>query len=238
MSTLIDAPPHLLLITAAALLAVLFIWLWRIGGRAAEVDWGGPWINRIDGLGRLFCRRYHRLQGDSLYLPPSGPAIVVANHISGLDPFLLIAASKRRLRFIIASEQYHRFGLTWLFRAAGCIPVDRKGKPERAFRAALKALHDGEVVAIFPHGTIHLESDPHRKLKPGAVRLAQLADCPVYPARIEGVRAEGGVILPVFLRARARIENFPAIECSGRKPGDCLSDLERVLVKNREEDNV
>ncbi len=213
-------------------------WVWRVTGRAAEVDWGGPWINRVDGFGRLLCRRYHRLHGDSLYLPESGPAIVVANHISGLDPFLLIAASKRRLRFIVASEQYHRFGLSWLFRAAGCIPVDRKGRPERAFRAALKALDEGEVVALFPHGTIHLETDPYRKLKPGAVRLAQLADCPIYPVRIDGVRAAGSVLLPVLLRGKAKIENFPAIECSGRELRECMSELEQMLVKNREEDNV
>lgn len=215
-----------------ALLLITFgWWAWRVTGRAAEVDWGGRWINRIDGFGRLFCRRYHRLQGDSLYLPESGPAIVVANHISGLDPFLLITASKRRLRFIIASEQYHRFGLTWLFRASGCIPVDRKGRPERAFRAALKALAEGEVVALFPHGTIHLDSDPYRKPKKGAVRLAQLADCPICPARLDGVRAAGGVILPVLLRGRARVTNLPLIECSGREPAECLSDIERVLMK-------
>jgi 1-acyl-sn-glycerol-3-phosphate acyltransferase len=238
MSSLLSETPLFLLAGIPVVVIALALWLWRITGRASEVDWGGPWINRVDGFGRILCRRYHRLKGDSLYLPESGPAIVVANHISGLDPFLLIAASKRRLRFIIASEQYHRFGLTWLFRAAGCIPVNRKGRPERAFRAALKALNDGEVVALFPHGTIHLDSDPYRKLKPGAVRLAQLADCPIYPARIAGVRAEGGVIWPVFLRGQARIENLPAINCSGRKPAECLSDIERVLVKNREEDNV
>lgn len=223
-----------LFITVGLVVLVLFavgLWLWRVSGRAARVDWGGSLVNHIDGFGRILCNRYHRLRGDSLYLPESGPAIVVANHISGLDPFLLIAASKRRLRFIIASEQYHRFGLTWLFRAAGCIPVDRKGRPERAFRAALKALAEGEVVALFPHGTIHLDSDPYRKLKPGAIRLAQLADCPIYPARIDGVRAAGGVVLPVLLRGRAKIENFPVIDCSGREKADCLLELEQMLVK-------
>lgn len=212
--------------------------LWRIAGRASEVDWGGPWINRIDGLGRILCRRYHRLQGDALYLPPSGPAIVAANHISGLDPFLLIAASQRRIRFIMASEQYHRFGLTWLFRTAGCIPVDRKGRPERAFRAALKVLAEGEVVGIFPHGGIHLESEPYRRLKPGAVRLAQLAGCPIFPARITGVRAEGSVFRSVFLRGRVRIENFPAIDCSATATAECLRQLERVLVKDRAREPV
>lgn len=210
--------------------AFMLLWVWRVTGRASEVDWGGSLVNRIDGFNRLFCKHYHRLHGDTLYLPANGPAIVVANHISGLDPLLLIAASKRRLRFIIATEQYNRFGFRWLFRAAGCIPVDRKGRPERAFRAALKALADGEVVALFPHGAIHLEGEPYRKLKPGAVRLAQLADCPIIPARISGVKAKGRVMMPVALRAHAKIENFPLIDCSGRESAECIAEVEQSLI--------
>lgn len=234
-----ETPQIAILLSPGLLLPLLsfalLFWLWRLAGRAAEVDWGGPWINRVDGFGRIFCRRYHRLRGDSLYLPEHGPAIVVANHISGLDPFLLIAASKRRLRFIIASEQYHRFGLHWLFRAAGCIPVDRKGRPERAFRAALKALAEGEVVALFPHGTIHLDSEPYRRLKPGAVRLAQLADCPIYPARIDGVRAAGRILLPVVLRSHATVESCSQINCKGRDVRDCLVEIERWVVRSKKE---
>ena len=220
-------------ITFLTLLALIFAmaWLWRLLGHASEADWGGPWINRLDGLGRLYCRRFQRLHGDTLKLPESGPAIVVANHISGIDPFLLIASSKRPIRFIVASEQYHRFGLNWMFRASGCIPVNRTGKPERAFRAALKALHDGEVIGIFPHGTIHLESEPYRKLKPGAVRLAQLADCKIYPARIDGVRAEGGVFLPGLLRGNTTVESFAAIDCHGREVGECLAEVEKLVTR-------
>lgn len=197
-------------------------------------DWGGPWVNRLDGFNRIYCRRYQRLHGDTLRLPESGPAIVVANHISGIDPFLLIASSKRPLRFIVASEQYHRFGLNWMFRASGCIPVDRTGKPERAFRAALKALQDGEVIGIFPHGTIHLESEPYRKLKPGAVRLAQLAGCEIYPVRIDGVRAEGGLFLPGLLRGRAKIECFAPIDCHERDVKECLDEMEPLVVRELE----
>ena len=215
----------------AAVLIFAVAWLLRTFGRAAEADWGGPWINRLDGLGRIYCRRYQRLQGEPLKLPESGPAIVVANHISGIDPFLLIASSKRPIRFIVASEQYHRFGLNWMFRASGCIPVNRTGKPERAFRAALKALQDGEVIGIFPHGTIHLESDPHRKLKPGAVRLAQLADCKIYPACINGVRAEGDLFLPAVLRGRTSVESFGAIDCHGREVRECLGEIEKLVMR-------
>lgn len=216
-------------ITVLLLLALGMWKLWQITGKACGADWGRPWMNHLDGLNRLFCRHYHRLQGERIYLPQSGPAIVAANHISGLDPLLLIAASDRPLRFIIASEQYHRFGLTWLFRAVGCIPVDRKGRPERAFRAALKALDQGDVIALFPHGTIHLDSDPPRRIKPGAIRLAQLADCPITPVRIEGARAQGDIFLPLLLRARAKIDNLDILKCDGAEPTACLKQLQHYL---------
>lgn len=203
--------------------------LWHLSGRACEIDWEHRWMRHLDGFNRLFCRRYHRLHADHIELPAHGPAILVANHISGLDPLLMFAASRRRLRFLIATEQYYRFGLQWLFRAVGCIPVDRSGRPERAFRDALRALQEGDVVALFPHGKIHLDSEPPRRLKPGAVRLAQLADCPIYPVRIEGVRAQGAIFRPVFLRAQAHLYNRPVLECGALPPRDCLHRLEALL---------
>ena len=77
-------------------------------------------------------------------LPETGAAIVVCNHISGLDPLVLIAATPRPLRFLIAREEYERFGLQWLFRLGKCIPVERDKRPELAMRAALRAIENGE----------------------------------------------------------------------------------------------
>jgi 1-acyl-sn-glycerol-3-phosphate acyltransferase len=178
---------------------------------ANRVDWGGRWINLLDGLNRIFCYRYHRLNVTGIRLPKEGGAIVVANHVSGLDPFLLIASARRPLRFLIAREQYERFGLTWLFKASGCIPVDREKNPERALRAALRALREGEVLALFPHGKIHLDTDPPRKLKPGAIRLAEMTNSPIFPVRITGISGQGKVVIGVILRSDANINVFPPL---------------------------
>ncbi len=201
--------------------------------RASEADWGNRWLNRLDGLNRLFCRYVHGLETAHLELPDDGPAVLAANHVSGLDPLLLIAASRRPLRFIIASEQYHRFGLEWLFRAVGCIPVDRTGRPERAFREALKALRAGDVVALFPHGTIHLDSDPRRPLKAGVARLARLAGVPVYAARIEGVRGQGLVVASVMLPSRARVTGFAPVPCQDLPSHECLMRLQSLIEPAR-----
>lgn len=214
-----------------SLLVLAFAWagLSKRCREAQRAEWGAAWLNWLDGLNRLFCRVYHRLQDTEIPLPESGGAIVVANHISGLDPMLMLASSSRPLRFLIAREQYERFGMQWLFRAVGCIPVDRENSPEKAMRQAFKALRQGEVIALFPHGKIHLDSDPPRKIKAGAARLAMLTGLPLVPLRISGVRAQGGVMRPVFIRGHARIQLIPPIEVAGRSSDSLNQAIQQAL---------
>jgi 1-acyl-sn-glycerol-3-phosphate acyltransferase len=209
--------------------AVLLIWLWQRMLRACEAanraDWGSRWLNRLDGLNRIFCRRFHRLVHEPLNLPAAGGALVASNHVSGLDPLLLIAASPRPLRFLIAREQYDRWWLRWLFRAVGCIPVERTHNSRRALDAARKALRRGEVVALFPHGRIHLDHHEPTPLKRGIVLLASQTGAPIHPVRIEGVRAQGLTVSAVFIRSHACILSFVPLHCTGQEDEDCLEEL-------------
>lgn len=213
------------------LLAGLAVWA---GLRANQADWGGWWVNAIDGLARRYVRRYHR-QGDAFLHLPAGGVLVAANHVSGLDPLLLIAASRRPLRFLIAEEEYNRFGLRWLFRAAGCIPVDRGGRTDAAFRAAVRALKAGEAVALFPHGRIFLDDQPESRVKPGVLRLAQLANCPIVPARIEGVAGQGSVFTCLFLRGRVRLTDFPILTAEHAHGPEMRQQLGELLLGRRKE---
>ncbi|MES9956127.1 MAG: lysophospholipid acyltransferase family protein [Sedimenticola sp.] len=218
-----------LAICLLVVLAVALRALYRACMRANRVDWGRGWMNFLDGLNRLFCYRYHRLNVAGIRLPKTGGAIVVSNHISGLDPMLLIASARRPLRFMIAREQYERFGLKWLFRAVGTIPVDRQSRPERALRDALAALQAGEVIALFPHGKIHLDSDPPKRLKPGVAWLAQQTGAGIYPARITGVSRPGHVLTPVIIRSQAKIAFFRALDGDGKSVREITTELGNIL---------
>ncbi len=171
----------------------------------SRADWGGIHVNWLDGLTRILCKVLHRHPGLVLPLPEQGPAIVAANHVSGLDPLLLIAASRRPLRFLIAAEEYHRPVLHWIFKAAGCIPVDRQGRAEQALRAARRALEKGEIIALFPHGKIHLDTDSPRPIKAGVIRLAKWTTTPIYPVRLDGIKAQGQVLLAPFVPSHVQI---------------------------------
>ena len=217
---------------AFVVLLLLAHFLLRYLESASTADWGSRKVNRIAGFISLFCRYLHGFQFELLPLPSSGGALVASNHMSGLDPFLLIAASPRPLRFLIAREQYERFGMSWLFRLAKCIPVDHGGRPERALREALTALEQGDVVAVFPHGGIHLDSDPPRKLKGGVIFLAQKANCAIYPARVDDVRGAGYTALALLIPSSSSLKAYPALDCHDMKHGVCLDKLTSFLVKN------
>ncbi|MEO5574380.1 MAG: lysophospholipid acyltransferase family protein [Gammaproteobacteria bacterium] len=225
----------IIFLAALFIIAGIFWWLGRRVCRACEAanltDWGSVWLNRLDGLNRLFCTRYHRLIYDPIALPEQGAALLVANHISGLDPLLMAAATRRPLRFMIAREEYQRFGLTWLFRAMGCIPVERERRPEQALREALRVLNKGEVVALFPQGGLHLETAPAPKLKRGVFKLAELTGSAIYPVRVEGVTGHGHVVRAVLLRSRARMINFAPLATASI---DQHEHLTRLLNGNRD----
>ncbi len=211
------------------LLPLLIIWV--IGLLAAGANWGGPHVNWLDGWTRILCRSLHGLGKQRIDLPQQGPAIIVANHISGLDPLLLIAASKRPLRFLIAREEYQRFGMQWLFRAAGCIPVDRDGRPEKSLRQALKALQQGEVIAIFPHGKIHLDSDPPRKLKAGFARLSAWSGAPIYCVRIDGVTAQGKVLSAPFIPGKVILSSAAPIQTNVAELEQTIASVSNCIEK-------
>ena len=75
--------------------------------RANLTDWGRSGLNYLDGFNRIYCRRLHDLGDDSLVLPERGPAILVSNHVSGLDPVLLATRPDDRVHVLISLRSSH-----------------------------------------------------------------------------------------------------------------------------------
>lgn len=125
-------------------------------------------------------------------IPESGPAIVVANHRSYIDPLALGATLARRgraLRFLGKREVFDAPVVGQVARALGAIPVDRASGSDEPLTAAAAALASGELVAILPQGTIprgRAFFDPELKGRWGAARLAAMTKVPVVPIGLWG----------------------------------------------------
>ena len=200
-----------------------------IGYKNHVADWDSFTINVIDGWIRIFCRYYHGFIYQPIPVSNNGPTLIACNHLSGLDPFLIVAACQHPIRFMMAKEEYERFGLQWLFRAAGCIPVERSGRVETAFRSSLTALQNGEVVALFPEGGINRTGRPLRKLKAGIIKLANMAKVPITALRVEGMRGQGHIVTAVLLPSQSRLYVLPELDCVNKTDEDALTQLALFL---------
>ena len=211
------------------IITILFIGFILIGHKNHVADWDNFIINIIDGWIRIYCRYYHHFIYQPIPVSDNGPTLLACNHLSGLDPFLVVAACRHPIRFMIAKEEYERFGLQWLFRAAGCIPVERSGRVEIAFRTTLGALHNGEVVALFPEGGINRTGRPLRKLKAGIIKLAKMADVPITALRVEGMRGQGHTGTALLLPGQSRLYVLPELDCGNKTDEDGLIQLALFL---------
>ena len=122
-----------------------------------------------------------RVQGEE-HIPVSGPAVLACNHVSFVDPVLMMAASPRPIYFVMDHRIFKLPVLGWLFRLAKAIPIaSQKEDPaiyEAAFQRAAQVLRDGDLLAIFPEGAITRDGEL-QAFKGGIMKM------------LESARAEG-----------------------------------------------
>jgi 1-acyl-sn-glycerol-3-phosphate acyltransferase len=115
--------------------------------------------------------------------------VVVANHESSADPFLL-SFLPWDMRWVAKEEMFHLPIIGWMMRCSGDIPL-RRGDREsvgRMSREAKSALAHGQSIMMFPEGT-RSATGALGAFKDGAFRLAVEAQAPVLPIAVAGTRA-------------------------------------------------
>lgn len=161
---------------------------------------------------RLFCRVYHRVTTQvPARLPWKGPAILVCNHVSGLDPLLIQSACRRLVIWMMAREYYDLKSLTWLYKMVDAIPVERSGRDLSATRAALRALGQGRIVGIFPEGKIETSRDL-LPFQTGVALMAIKTDVQVYPAYLDGTQRGKEMVNAVAHPNAAHIRFGPPVQ--------------------------
>lgn len=123
-------------------------------------------------------------------IPASGPAVIATNHVGYLD-FVFVGyaarAQKRLVRFMAKQEVFKHKIAGPLMRGMKHIPADRFGQAGEAITRSIEACKRGEVVGMFPEGTISRSFVP-RAGKTGAARIAIGANAPLIPGAVWGTQ--------------------------------------------------
>ncbi|MFC5522059.1 MFS transporter [Polaromonas jejuensis] len=192
------------------------------------------------------CVYRFRIRGDE-HIPLQGAAVLVCNHVSFVDPVLLMAASPRPIYFLMDHRIFKLPVLGWLFRLARAIPIAPRSEDpaayEAAFEAAAKVLRDGDLLALFPEGGITRDGEL-QAFKGGIMKILENAErdglsVPVVPlaltnlwgsffSRVEQVKGRKVAMVRPFRRgvfSRVGLNAGPAIPATEVQP-----ELLRVRV--------
>lgn len=132
---------------------------------------------------------------------PNPPYLIIANHLSLLDPILIGAIYNFRL-YYLAKEELFKFSLTRPFlKWLGGVNVNRKEFKKESWKKIKRLIEEKNILIIFPEGTRNL--NPKKGLlsfKAGAATLALKYGLKIVPLGIVGTDKawRRGKIFPKF----------------------------------------
>ena len=147
--------------------------------------------------------------------PQDGPAIIVGNHTSPVDPVAIWhkhyahwdKMEIRAIGFMVAAEYVSRKDIVgWACRAMQSIPVKRAGRDMGAVREALARLAENKWLGIFPEGHINLEPEKGlNDFNTGAAFLSLKSGVPIYPVYIHDSPRAKSMVKCFFKRSHVRV---------------------------------
>jgi len=118
-------------------------------------------------------------------VPPSGGVLLLSNHVSYIDSFIIYLACPRPVRFVF-EEHYLQFrSIAWFLCLFDGIPI-RPSRAKEAIQRTAQALIDGDVVCFFPEGELSRTGVPG-ELKKGFELIVHRSKCPVVPVFMDGL---------------------------------------------------
>jgi 1-acyl-sn-glycerol-3-phosphate acyltransferase len=174
-------------------------------------------------LAWLLINLVYRLRPSGLENVPSrGPAVVVCNHVSYMDPILLAGCIRRPMRFVMWYRIFQIPLLRFFFKNMKAIPIAGAREDTRildeAFEKVDAELAAGNVVCIFPEGAITRDGEIQR-FRPGIEKVIARRPVPVVPVALGRLwgswfsrRSGGGLrMIPGRLFSRVTVTVGPPI---------------------------
>ncbi|MEP6678906.1 MAG: MFS transporter, partial [Betaproteobacteria bacterium] len=142
-------------------------------------------------LAWLLIHTFYRVRSEGLdRIPAQGPCVVVCNHVSYVDAVVIAACVPRPIRFVMDHRIFRVPVLSFIFRTMRTIPIasakEDAAMKDRAFAEVAKALAAGEVVGIFPEGSLTSTGEIDR-FRPGVQQIVTTTPVPVIPMALSGL---------------------------------------------------
>lgn len=186
---------------AATILVCMLVVYWLTRKPLTPVQW--ILYNISWGLARVLWRT--KVSGP-LPLDVGEGAIIVANHRSSIDPFIIqLAAGPQIVHWMVAQLYGPKTPISRLLRCWEIIPVYRGGNNTAPTKAAIRLAAEGKLVGMFPEGTVNTTEDFMLPVRPGAVLVALKARVRILPCYIENAPYHKVAWRPVLMPAKARL---------------------------------
>jgi len=135
------------------------------------------------GVGFRLAFRLKVLGRDNL--PERGAAIIIGNHASFLDPFIMSSRCGRPVQWLVTREFYGNPRVRWLLWWFGTIPVGGGRSMVRSYRQIAGVLKEGGFIGIFPEGGITRDGEM-KLFRSGTAVIAFRMGVPIVPMHVEG----------------------------------------------------
>src|SRR3989339_516115 len=133
---------------------------------------------------------FYRVKKDGVeHIPAGGPVLLLANHLAFTDPFFVIAACPRSVRFLVFRVFFDKPIFKWAFKYSGCIPISELDTPKAIMKSILEArkvLENGEVLGVFAEGGLSRHGQL-REFKKGFEKMAKNTEAAIIPVHMDGL---------------------------------------------------
>ena len=221
------------LLIATIALACSGLWAIVVTPRLRDIQGECSALVAVRACSNVFCRTLHRVQTEGLdhleQIDPERGVLLVANHTSAIDPFLLQVPLDRFIHWMMARDMMAPV-LDDLWELVQVVPVDRARTDSGALRRAMRLLRTSHIVGLFPEGRITRPSGTIRPFLNGIGLLATRTGATVLPVLIDGTPGTESVMASMIGPSRARLRILQPMHFDRTTTPDAAAKAIRIAM--------
>lgn len=209
----------------------------------------GPMPNKMANVfwrvTRLFCFSWHGMSvHNKQHIPADGPVVIVANHTTAMDPFMIQSSSIRLVRWLMLTSYRMKIGnLMWNAIDPICIEhdlqSDERKSAMRQVRQIVGELKKGHVVGMFPEGALQYDSRKLKDFEDGAAVVARLAGAQIVPCWVDGTVVSQSMLMHVLKPTSSSITfGQPFTPTKDQSPEAITAELRRRILALGEQEKA